>query len=141
MLEEELEIDFKKMSDSRPLDTLRSLDALPNIGIQENPSELFRQYEEEFEGFSPNYLTPKDTWDVVARYFKDFGLAEKQLASYNHFIDFTIPHLFATTPPIVVSCKNPKSSHKGETHKISFGSTYLSKPRNLFINLFLRNQV
>lgn len=77
----------------------------------------------------PEYITPKDTWAVAGQFFKDFGVVSQQLTSFNYFIEHTIPHLFATTPPIVVTCKNPKSSHRYETHKITFGQVYLSKPR------------
>jgi DNA-directed RNA polymerase beta subunit len=91
----------------------------------ENAKAEERKYDESKE------LTLDDTWSIVQSITNDFGFARSQIESFNYFIEHILPNIFISSPPIVVSCKNINSSHKYETHTITYKNIYLSKP---FIN-------
>jgi hypothetical protein len=98
--------------------------------VKDPDESIYEDEELEDDEFDPeNDITPADTWECVSQYFEDFGHIKHQKNSYDYFIEHTIPHMISTTAPIVVSTRNSKSSHKFETHRITYKEIHMSKPR------------
>ena len=58
-----------------------------------------------------------NTWDVIDSYFKNVGLVNHQIGSYNHFIDHLFPTITKQYNPISIRFQERKRKQDKDKQK------------------------